>query len=133
MHCRPLDETDLYVLFQEQEDVFLVEKGTNAELWRTWMYGNPTCGVIGRSNEWVIVGGEKLIVWRNAELKVINDTDLNWIHRIRQTGETQIQMLTDPWEENASIWSYDIYMEEKIKIRDFPDYRLKEYTEDIEW
>lgn len=133
MHRRPLDETELYVLLQEQEDVFLFDKYANAEVWRTWMYGNPMCGVIGRSNEWAIVGGDKLIVWKKAELKVINDTDLKWIHRIRQTGETQFQMLTDPWEEKSSVWSYDIYTEEKIKIRNFPDYRLREYTEYIEW
>ncbi len=58
MKARPLSETDSYVLFQEYEYVFLFDKDINNEIWKTYMvYGDATCGVIGLSNEWALIGG----------------------------------------------------------------------------
>jgi hypothetical protein len=133
MNPRPLDETDIYVLFQEFEDVFLFEKDSNSELWRTSMYGDAICGLIGLSNEWVIAGGAELILWKNNHLKFIQDKDLQWVYDVRHTGENEVQLLTDPWKENAAVWRFDILTEEKNKIRDFPDYLTKEYTDKVEW
>jgi len=133
MYPKPLDETDMYVLFHEHEDIFLFAKDANLEVCRTSMYGNPTCGIIGHSNEWAIIGGECLILWKNNELKIIDEADLTWIHNIRTVGPNEVEILTDPWSVHSAVWRFDIFTEEKIKIKDFPDYRDKEYTDNINW
>ena len=119
----PLDETDIYVLFSEHEEVFLFEKDTNKELWRTSFYGDASCGKIGLINEWVIVGGSHIVLWKNEELNTINDVDLNWVFDIRQIGDDEVEILTDPWKENAAIWKFNIITENKEKIRNFDEYK----------
>jgi hypothetical protein len=132
-HIKPIDETDLYVLFKEFEDVFLFEKDTGREIWRTSMYGEADCGIVSLSNEWVIAGGVKLILWKNEKLKEIEDEDLKWCHSLRQTEETEVEILTDPWSEHSSIWKFNIMDETKFKIRDFNEYKGKVYTENVIW
>ena len=133
MHPTPLDETDLYVLFKDYEDVFLFEKDTNSELWRTSMHGEATCGLIGLSSEWAVVGGAELIIWRDDKPGLIIHPDLQYVHDIRQTGENEINLLIDPWMENSAIWHLDINTGKTSKIRDFHDYLYKKYTEDVKW
>ncbi|HTF82663.1 MAG TPA: hypothetical protein VL947_13095 [Cytophagales bacterium] len=60
------------------------------------------------------------------------DKELKGIYDIRQVGESEIEILTDPWAENAAIWRYNIITEHKTKIRDFPDYKEKEYTQEVQ-
>jgi hypothetical protein len=95
------------------------------------MYGGAMCGLIGFSNEWAIIGGDELIIWKNDCLKTVADPDLRWIHDFKRIGETEVSILTDTWKEDSAIWQFDLYTEKKIKIRDFPDYQFKEYTEDV--
>jgi hypothetical protein len=134
MSARPLSETDLYVLFQEQEDVFLFDKDLNKEIWRTHLYGNATSGLIDLSNEWAMACGEKLILWKNNKLKTIEDKELAWIHDVRQVAKNEVEILTDPWREGSAVWLYSVMTEDKTKIRDFPDYyNSKEYTDDVRW
>ena len=45
---------------------------------------------------------------------------------MRQTGETQVQILTDPWKDDSAIWLFIIFNDRKNKIMDFPDYKFKE-------
>lgn len=133
MNKRTLAETDLYIMFQEYEDAFLLEKKSRSELWRTSMYGDPGCGLIAHSNEWALVGGKDLAIWKNNHLKSIEDPDLQWIHDVRQTGKDEVNILTDPWTPHPAIWKFNILTERKTKIRDFLDYTAKCYTEDVKW
>ncbi len=133
MTAKPLSETDSFILFQEHEDIFLFDKDTNSEIWRTSMYGNATCGLVSVSNEWAIAGGQKLILWKNDIVEKIDDEDLQWIYDMRQIGETEVHILTDPWKYDAAIWLYNIETGDKRKIRNFDDYKRKEYAENILW
>lgn len=132
-NTKPIDETDLYVLFKEFEDVFLFEKDTEKEIWRTAFYGEADCGIIGLCNDWVIVGGETLFLWENEKLTEIKDSNLAWAHEMRQTGENEVQILTDPWSDHSAIWTFDILSETASKIRDFTEYKDKVYTEHVIW
>jgi hypothetical protein len=129
----PLAEGDMYVLFKEFEDVFLFEKDTNKELWRISLYGDATGGLIGLVNDWVVVGGEKLIIWSEGKLETIEDSELTWIFDLRQIGDDEIQILTDPWTSNSAIWSFDIISKRKVKIRNFNDYVDKPYSDNVIW
>ncbi|HTF82664.1 MAG TPA: hypothetical protein VL947_13100 [Cytophagales bacterium] len=69
MKACPLSETDSYVLFLDQESIFLFGKDVNEEIWRTEMYGNVMCGLIDIANNWVVAGGKDLLVWKDNVLK----------------------------------------------------------------
>lgn len=133
-HSIPIDETDLYVLFKEFDEVSLFEKDTNKELWRIHFYGEATCGFISLAgNDWIIIGGEKLILWNNGIFETISDENLKWIHEIRQISEIEVEILTDPWSENSAIWTFNVNDKTTTKIKEFNEYKLKEYTENVVW
>ncbi len=132
-NARPLDENDSYVLFTEHEDVFLFDKDLNTEVWRTSMYGDATCGLLGLVNNWAVVGGENLVIWVDNQFKIIDDSDLRWVHDMRQIGDDEIEILIDPWSEKASLWSFNLKTLQKNKIRDFKDYRDKPYKDEVKW
>ena len=133
MHPIPLSETDNHVLFKEHEEVFLFDKDSNEEIWRTSFYGEANIGFLGLVSDWAIVGGDRLLLWKSNELKFIEDPDLIWIHDIRQVEDDVVEILTDPWGEQPAIWKFDVLSEQKVKIRDFEDYKEKEYTDLVEW
>lgn len=130
----PLSETDSFVLFTTQEDIFLFDKDLNQTIWKTSMYGNATCGWVGLSNDWVVIGGEFLLLWKAGEsLRIIHKNILSWIHDIRQIDEYKIEILTDPYAEISAIWQLDIQTEKLTKIKDFLEYINKPYEENILW
>jgi hypothetical protein len=134
MSATPLSEIDIYVLFKEHDEVFLFDKDANEEVWRVSFYGEATIGFLGLVNEWAMVGGDRILIWKNHnEFKFIEDPDLIWIHDIRQVEDDEVEVLTDPLGENSAIWRFNIQTEEKVKIRDFADYQGREYTDSIEW
>jgi len=129
----PLSETDQYVLFKEYEEVFLFDKNNNTDLWLASFYGEADVGWLGLVNDWAIVGGEKLLIWKNNTAKFIEDPGLTWIHAIRQTGDDEVEILTDPWSEHPAIWKLNVMTEQREKIRDFNDYKDKAYTGVVIW
>ncbi|MCE7992933.1 MAG: hypothetical protein HEP71_13170 [Roseivirga sp.] len=128
-----LDETDLYLLFNKYEDVFLLNKKTQQELWLTCMSGEPACGKISLRDDWIVIGGESLQLWSDNKLKTIEDSDLTWIHDLRQTGDHEIEVLIDPWSEKPAIWRLNLKSSKKTKVRDFKDYQDREYTDSVRW
>lgn len=129
---KKIAETALYILYSEFEDAFLIDKNTQKELFRTSFYGDASCGLIAQQ-EWVVVAGDNLVIWINDKLTAINDDELKWIAEIRQIGDYEVEILTDPWSENSAIWKFDIKKKTKVKVSDFYDYKNKKHTEDIKW
>ncbi len=130
---KPLDEIDSYVLFSEHEDVFLFDKDLNKEVWRTSMYGNVTCGLLGLVNEWAAISGERLLIWVDNKFQEINDPEMIWIHDMRQISDDEIEILTDPWSDNSAVWKLNVRTFVKRKIKKFDKYRNSPYQEKIEW
>jgi hypothetical protein len=128
-----LHETESLLLKNEFEVVFLIDKKTDQILVEEEFYGDPACGLIDENNEWAVIGGERLIIWTPEEIKEIDNKDLKWVHALRAKDNHSIEILVDPWSENSSIWELDINTLEYKKIRDFSDYRDKEFIEDVSW
>lgn len=128
-----LDETDDLLLGHLFEDAFLTIKATNESVSLGDFYGDPTCGLISRTNKWCIVGGSTLLVWTQDEIFRIQDNDLAWVSDIRQINENKVELLIDPWAENSAIWEFDITTKKKNKIKDFTDYKDKQYTDNVVW
>ena len=129
----PVDETDIYVLFKEQDEIFLFDKEANKELWRTSNYGEIRCGKIGLVNDWVIFATDLLIIWKENEFFSIHHSDLKSIVDMRQVGDNEVEILTDPWSKNSGIWSFNIETQRKKIIRKFNDYYRKPHEDNIIW
>lgn len=133
MNAIPIDETDSYVLFTEHENVLLFDKDLNIDVFNIEMYGNVTKGLISLNNEWVALGGEKLIIWINQTFYTIPDSQIKYIHDIRQLSDYEIEILIDPWVTNSAIWKLIVNTFEIIKVRDFNDYHEQPYSENVIW
>ena len=128
-----LSETEELVLGHVFEDAYLTTKKSGETISLGDFYGHPDCGLISRTNDWCIVCGPILVVWTKNNISRIECADLNRVFDIRQSGSYTVQLLIDPWAANSAIWECNITTKEKCKIRDFPDYKDKEYTDNVKW
>ena len=133
-----LFETDRLRIEHEFENAYLIEKSSGKELLFDDFYGDPKCGLISEKNDWAIIAGEHLTVWRKNEKKKdkivrIENDELKWIHDLRLKNEKTIEILTDPWSNNSAIWELDIEKMQYVKVSDFKKYQDSEGIEIIEW
>lgn len=133
-----LYETDKLRIEHEFELTYLTEKRRGKPLLIDDFYGDPCCGLISPNNDWAIIGGDHLTIWRACSKEknrtvILENDDLKWIHAIRLNSKNIIEILTDPWSNRSAIWSLNINTLEYSKVRDFKDYVDIEYTENIEW
>ena len=66
-------------------------------------------------------------------IEIIDEESLRHIHSIRLKGDSEIEILTDPWSEDSAIWEYDLNQESLNRIRSFRDYLDSPYTDDVLW
>ena len=131
-----LAETAELVLGHTHEDAVLLRKATGICLLEDDFYGDPSCGAISATNDWAVVAGEHVTVWRaGIGVTILHaPATLRWIHALRVEEATQqVQLLTDPWGEHAAIWELNPLTLEAQKVRDFPDYQDREYTDEVRW
>lgn len=86
--------------------------------------------LLSNDNSWSVVGGEILIFIKDFKLISINE--IKDIFALKPMDENNIQILTDLWAEDSSIWQLNIESMECIRIQSFDKYK-EEYTEDIDW
>ncbi|RZJ86814.1 MAG: hypothetical protein EOO60_12985 [Hymenobacter sp.] len=118
------------------EEAVLLHKGTGAYLLEDSFYGEASCGAISATNDWAVVAGEHVTVWRaRVGITVLNaPADLQWVHALRvDEGIRQVQLLTDPWGEHPAIWELNPLTLTVQKLRNFPDYQEREYVEEVSW
>jgi hypothetical protein len=130
---RILDQTDRLLLGHLFEYTYLLDKQNGQELLRDDFYGDPACGLISPHNDWAVVAGEHLTIWRSDRSEIIAREELKWITAVRQMNASCVELLVDPWGANAAIWLLDVPLGKIEKVRDFKDYEHKEYTDNMEW
>ncbi len=122
-----------FTLFSIYEDIYLVDRKDNSETFLFSVYGDPICGLIDSSNQWITIGGNILHIWNISSSKM-ETIDLLWIYDLRQIDKDTIEVLTDPWSKESAIWQINILTNRKMKIKDFTDFHGKEYVDErIEW
>jgi hypothetical protein len=126
-------ETQKLKLEFEQELAVLTEKSNGKILLEDEFYGNPKCGIIDSENKWVIIAGIHLTFWKSNTSKKYQNESFEWVHSLRIKDEKTVEILTDPWSEKSSVWELNTENAILIKIKDFTDYRNKEYTEFVKW
>ncbi len=128
-----LDESQELVLWNFFEQAYVTIKSSSEIVSLGVFYGDPSCGLISGTDEWCIVGGSSLVIWTRSEIVKIDDEDLRWAWGIRQKEKFSVEILIDPWAENASVWEFNILTKEKTKIINFTKYKNKKFSDDVEW
>lgn len=128
-----LSESDTLKLEYAYETARLIEKSTGEVLYEDVFYGDPTCGLVGVDNSWAIVAGEHLAIWRANNAESISHDELRWIHALRVRDDRTVEILTDPWSKIAAVWEIDVVTFRFRKVRDFPDYMDREYSDSVDW
>lgn len=128
-----IQETEKLKLEFEQELAVLTEKSSGKILLEDEFCGNPNCGIIDSENKWAIIAGIHLTFWKPNQTKKYRNESFEWIHSLRMKNKKTVEILTDPWSKNSSIWELNTENAELNKIKDFTDYRNKEYSESVEW
>lgn len=128
-----IHETEKFVVGHVFEKAYLTDISTGQTILIGEFYGNPSCGLISNDNKWCLVGGSALRLWTENEVYEVKDDNLYWACKLKQTDTNKVEILIDPWADNSSIWEFDVETKESRKIKDFNNYKDKEYTDDIEW
>lgn len=130
---RIIQETDLYMLGYLWEQAYLFDKVNRKEILLCEFYGVCDSGMLSPNNDWCIVGGDLISVWKNGQVYVIDNDELKWVHDIRQIAPFVVEILIDPWSENSAIWQFNIEDLTFVKIRDFNEYKDKPHVENVAW
>lgn len=130
---RVLYETDLLILEHDYEETRLRKKIAGTILLKDNFYGDPYCGLIDVNNKWAIVAGEHLTIWTPEKSKINVHDSLKWVNGLREKNSDTVEILIDPWSVDSSVWEINIHTFEIKRIRDFLDYRDKEYTGTVIW
>ena len=130
---RVIDETEELRLEYQFEETFLINKLNNQILLEDNFFGDPQCGLIDKENKWVIIGGIHLTLWTPNETRKYQTREFKNIHSVRVQNEEIVEILTDPWNEDAGIWELNIKSQTLSKVSNFKKYLDEEYTEQVEW
>jgi hypothetical protein len=130
---RIIQETDLYVLGYIWEYAYLVDKVNGSETFLCEFYGVCDSGVLSPNNDWCVVGGDLIAIWKNSEVNIIDRDELKWVNDLRQIAPFKVEILIDPWSKDSAIWELNIEDLSFIRIRDFNDYKDKPYVENVVW
>lgn len=100
---------------------------------------DPTCGLVGKKNDWCLIGGDDLVLWTWVDNTLRLVGELKEIFDLKLIDAYTVQILTDPWLDNPEIWqlAIDLNMLSRpitlTKIRDFKEYADKPYKDEVEW
>jgi hypothetical protein len=130
-----LAETEQYFLYKEFEEVHLTHKATNRNYFLVDFYGEATCGIISKDEQYVLVGGKTLFYWGIQAKKSmpLPNNSIKEVYSLREINTFVYHILTDPWKEDAAIWKLDLTLNKVEKLSNFTAYFNEAYTEDIIW
>ncbi len=126
-----LAESENFLIGHSYEYAYLVDKRTHKIMCLGDFYGDPDCALIGNNEEWCLVGGEHLLLYKGTSITTFKE--INWIHSMRCAGDYLAMLLTDPWGNDPAVWELNIESVSLRKMRAFPDYQDMPYTDAVIW
>jgi hypothetical protein len=136
---RILYENTVMILGYVFERAYIIDKILQKEMAIFDFDYDPTCGLIGKNNDWFLIGSDVLMLktWTENSIRFVGE--LKNIHSLKAIGDYTVQILTDPWSEQSSIWQMEIDLNKLTRpvkltrLRDFKDYIGKPYTDEPVW
>src|SRR6185503_9539861 len=130
---RKLDENHSFLMGHLFEMIYLINKKRKKQICLGGLYGDPACGIVSSNSKWCMVGGSEIIIWKEGgAINFISDKPLNWVQDSRQAGPFEVELLIDPWSDQAAIWYLNIDTLERCKIRPLEPYTCERY-DNVEW
>ncbi len=120
-----LAESQNYVLGNEYEYGYLINKHTGKEFYLGDSYGDPTFGLIDKNENWALLFGHDSYLWTPADITHLNEELYIWEHLFtwpydaRQVSDFEVEILHEPDTDNAAIFSFNIKTMEVKKTADF--------------
>ncbi len=128
-HFHKLHETDKYIVGNEFEYAYLVNKKTNKETYIGGFHDDPVCALISANNDWCLIGGDMLYLVKLKQEQTIPVVSKETsVIRIKQTEDFKAQVLIGPRSGPGSIWELNVKTLEKKKVR-----TLDAVAETAEW
>jgi len=136
---KKLFENTVMLLGHVFENAYLYNKFTREETGIFQFSNDPACGLVGKNNDWCLVGGDRLILQTLLDNTISPVGDLGHIHDLKSIDSYTTQILTDPWAKDAAIWQLELDLTNHAqlinlyKVKEFTGYVGKPYSEAIDW
>jgi len=139
-HFKILAESEAYILGNEFEYGYMIDKKNKSSIYLGSSYGNPTFGIIDKNEQWALLLGYTSYLWTPSELSTLNETHstsgeiFKWPFDARQINDFEVEILDDPWSDSASIYNLNVKSKSIKRIRDFKKLEIP-YDEkaEIKW
>ena len=138
-HFTTLFENAVMLIGHFFEIAYCYNKLTGEETEIFEFYNDPTCTLVGKNNDWCLVGGDLLVlkIWIDNSLRKLDQ--LKDVFDLKSVDEYTVLILNDPWSEESAIWQLSIDLTKLtqptalFKVRDFNDYIEKPYSDKVIW
>jgi hypothetical protein len=132
-HFRKLAESKAIVLGNLFEDVYLLNKRSNEEIYLGSLYGDPSFGLISTDDTWSVVGGEHIIIWHSyGKIIALDDEPFKWAVAVRQSAPLQVELLVEQTANNYCVRALDIETLEVVDLRTIT-IESDETLDNIQW
>lgn len=125
-----LAESQHYILGNEFENGYIVDKKIKSSIYLGSSYGEPTFGIIDKNEQWALLLGHTSYLWTPSELSNLNEAHsisgekLEWPFTARQITDFEVEILDDPWSENPGIYNLNLNSKSIKRIRDFKKLKI---------
>jgi hypothetical protein len=120
-----LAESQHYILGHVYEYGSIIDKRAGKEFYIGDSYGDPNFGLIDRNENWALLFGHSSYLWASKETILLNQkfplsiSLFEWPYDARQISDFEVEILSDPWSDNAAVFKFDIKAGNIIKAREF--------------
>ncbi|MCS3801431.1 hypothetical protein [Niastella sp. OAS944] len=124
-HFKILAESQVYILGNEFEYGYIINKKIYSKIYLGSSCGDPTLGIIDQKEQWALLLGHTSYLWTPIEtfkLSEIHSTCeeiFEWPYSAKQINDFEVEILEDPWSDNPGIYIINVKEKSVKRIRDF--------------
>lgn len=124
-HFKILAESETYILGNEFEYGYIIDKRTKSNIYLGSNYGDPSFGIIDKKEQWALLLGHTSYLWTPFNLLSLNEIHsdsremFEWPFEARQINDFEVEILDDPWSDNPGIYSLNVKEKSIKRIKNF--------------
>jgi hypothetical protein len=133
-----LTESGSYMLGNEYEYGYLINKRNGKKVYLGDSYGDPNFGIIDKNEQWAILFGHTTYLWTPGEIIILTEyhSPSRDIFQSpfdgRQINDFEVEVLDDPWSDNPGIYNLNVQTREIERISNFKQLNIP-YQDKIDW
>jgi hypothetical protein len=122
LHFKILAESQTYILGNEFEYSYIIDKKTGSNIFLGDNNGDPTFAIIDKNEQWDLLLVHTSYLWTPSELLNLNKSNstgemFQWPFDARQLDDFEVEILDDPWSDNPSIYLLNVKEKSINRIR----------------